>query len=109
MQTSVLIERQGKREQVYVKSEATRIEGIQRIKWIGSRPINYGDYYSLVHVLTGRAINRKPLTETNCDRLVHALKDSSVEFDQVFDVHTAHRFFVDRLTYEARELIGVKS
>lgn len=107
MNITILIERHGIRDQVEVKSWATRIPGIHRILWYGTRTReDRGDYVSLVHVLTGRALNKSPLTVEESDHLLGALLECEIEWDRIVDGSTGERFYADRLTDEAEQLAG---
>lgn len=106
MDISILIERHGIRAYTTVNSEATRIPGVHRIRWVGARTRNYHDYFSLTHVATGRALNKTPLTADECDRLLDVLADCPVEWDRIVDGQTARKYYADRLTTEAEELAG---
>jgi hypothetical protein len=106
MDITILIESDGIRAYRTVKSEATIIDGIHRIRWVGARAKNHRDYYSLVHVVTGRALNKVPLTEDEAGRLIDALLDDQIEFHKIDDVATAQKYYVDKLTDEAKRLAG---
>jgi len=106
MDISILIERQGVRSYTTVNSEATRIDGVHRIRWYGARTKNYHDYWSLTHVATGRSLNKVPLTAEECDRLLDALADCPIEWERIEDGKTAQRYFVRQLTAEAADLTG---
>lgn len=106
MDINILIERNGVRLQTSVPAEATGIEGVNRIRWVGARTKSYETYYSLVHVLTGRALNKVPLTEEESVLFVEALADCPVEFARIVDVETARRYYVQRLSSEAKRFAG---
>lgn len=108
MDISILIERGGIRAYTTVNSEATRIDGVYRIRWVGARTRNYHDYFSLAHVATGRSLNKVPLTLDESDRLLDALADCEIEWERIDpDVRwPGKRWFVDKLTAEAEELAG---
>lgn len=106
MDINILIERNGIRSQTSVPAEATGVEGVNRIRWVGARPKSHETYYSLVHVLTGRSLNKIPLTKDESVRFMEALADCPVEFDRIVDVDTARRYYVHRLSSEAKRLAG---
>lgn len=106
MDISILVERQGIRAYTTVNSEATRIPGVHRIRWVGARTKNYHTYFSLAHVATGRALNKVPLTIEESERLVDAILDCPVEWGRIDDGRTAMRYYADRLTNEAESLAG---
>ncbi len=108
MDINILVESNGVRRQTSVKSEATSIPGVHQIHWYGERPNNRLDYYSLVHVMTGRALNKRPLTKGEAARLIGELKYEcpEVDFDYVVDVSTAQQFYVAGLSEQAAKLVG---
>jgi hypothetical protein len=111
MDISILIERHGVRAYTTVKSEATRISGVHKIRWYGAatRTGHGHEYYSLAHVATGRALNKVPLTADECDRLLDALADCEIEWDAItpeMGWFGLRYHFVNRLTAEALELAG---
>ena len=110
MDITILIERSGIRAYTTVKSEATRIVGVHKIRWMGARANNHQDYYSLTHVATGRALNRVPLTADEADRLVDALIECPIEWEKISDDRRAQYpgvpWYTDRLTTEATRLAG---
>jgi|SRR5580700_8868961 hypothetical protein len=107
MDITILIERDGVRSYTSVSSQATGIEGVNRIRWAGeARSKNYVPYYSLVHVFTGRSLNRVPLSEKDALSLIEALKECPVEFEKIVDSSTARRYYVQCLTPEAARLAG---
>ena len=106
MDITILIERNGIRAQTSVPAQATGIEGVNRIRWVGARPKNHDSYYSLVHVMTGRALNKVPLTEDESERLIEALMDCPVQFHKIVDGGTALEYYVKKLTAEAERLAG---
>lgn len=107
MSINILVERHGIRAQVSVADSAsTRIPGVHKIHWYGA-PTRYDrEYFSLVHLDTGRALNKVPLTTEEADRLVDALLDCPIELDKVKDFSTAKEYYVDRLTSEVEHLAG---
>jgi hypothetical protein len=106
MDINILVERDSIRAYTSVNSEATRIPGIHKTHWIGPRTRNYHDYYSLTHVGTGRALNKVPLTDDECDRLVDSLIECQIEWDNIVDARTAREYYAGRLTDEASRLGG---
>jgi hypothetical protein len=108
MDITILIERNGIRAYTTVNSEATRIPGVHRIRWVGSRIRNYTDFYSLVHVATGRSCNKSPLTMEESERLVDALLDCPIGWDYIDpdERWPGKVWYTNRLTEEAANLAG---
>ena len=113
MDITILIERDDRRDYTSVKSEATRIDGVHRTRWYGERPNDRRDirtYYSLVHVATGRALNKVPLTEGECDQLIHELYECPIEWEKIDSdpdkEWPGKPYFTGNLTQTARRLAG---
>src|SRR6266849_4958354 len=106
MDITILIERNGIRAYTTVPASATRIPGVHRIRWVGARTKSYTDFYSLVHVATGRSCNKVPLTLEESDRLVDALLDCPIDWNNI-DPDTkwpGRSWYAERLTEEAAKL-----
>lgn len=108
MEISILIERDGIRATASAQSlGSTRIAGVHRTRWYGARTKSHAGYYSLVHVATGRALNKAPLTMEQSDRLLDVLiAEDQVEWNRIIDGPTGIRFYADRLSVEAESLAG---
>ena len=110
MDIVILVEKRGIRAQVTgIKSHATRIPGVHRTTWYGPETrtdSGLGEFVSLTHTLTGRALNKVPLTADECDRLLDALMDCDIEWDKVTDGESGMRYYADRLSDEAAHLAG---
>jgi hypothetical protein len=105
---TILVERNGIRAYTTVNSESTRIPGVSRTHWMGPRTRDTRDYYSLTHLVTGRSLNKVPLTADECDRLVDALLDCPIEWERIVPEKPwpGREWYVDRLTDEAKQLAG---
>lgn len=108
MDITILIEREGIRAQASVQSlGATRIPGVHRIQWYGARTKSHHGYFSLVHIYTGRALNKVPLTMDESDRLIDLLiEDGTVEWNWIVDGKSGIQYYADRLSPEAESLAG---
>ena len=110
MDIVILVERHGVRAQVTgIKSSATNIRGVHRTRWYGPETrtdTGLGEFVSLVHVDTGRALNKVPLTVEESDRLLDALADCPIEWDKVVDGESGMRWYADKLSDEAARLAG---
>jgi hypothetical protein len=110
MSITILIERNGIRAyRTVYDSLSTRIPGVSKIHWHGAPTRTDREYFSLVHTDTGRALNKVPLTTGEADRLVDALVECPIEWDEIVNGRDwpGVPHFTERLTDEARRLAGV--
>ena len=109
MRIEILVVRDGIRAKRIVDSQATRIRGVHLIHWYGPPVHDRLEMFSLTHVATGRALNKVPLTVDESERLIDALIECQIDWDQIDPdrEHPGIPYYVDNLTNEARRLAGV--
>ena len=108
MHTHILVEDRETRARstIAVPSAATRLSGVHRVKWHGAETKKYTEFYSLTHVVTGRALNQTPLTEAECEQLIDEVLACGIELDRIVDGETAKRFYADQLSQRGERLAG---